>query len=602
MILILGGTTEGRIAAKVVDEAGKPFYYSTRGDVQKVETKNGIRVSGGLDVSQMSAFCSTNEVRLIVDAAHPFASLLHHAVTDVATSLSIPVVRYERIYPERSSDVVWCDDYADACERMEQDGVKKLLALTGVKTIGHLKTYWNTHECVFRVLDRDESVSIALDEGFPKDNLVFYTGGDDVEGLILSSGADAVLTKESGLSGGFAEKLCAARKTGARLYAVRRPDLNFMHVSACVNGPHGLRRQIERYVPGFYPLRTGFTTGACATAAAKAALMSLQGSCEVEEVGFNLPNGETMSMPISRCEWTSEWGRASVVKDAGDDPDVTDGIEIEAVVRYSDVPGIRFLQGEGVGVVTLPGLGLDVGEPAINPVPRKMIRNELSRLFGGGLEVTINVPGGRDVALRTFNSKVGVVGGISILGTSGIVSPFSRDSYLESIAREIDVCIAVGSDVLVLNSGAKSERAVKEVFPDLCPQSFVHYGNFIGESLSLAHAKGIMDVRLGIMIGKAVKLAEGHLNTHSHRVELDKDFICLLAADSGCSPDVVGAVSDIDMARNLWGLMSDSSDADKFFTYLLKSCLHHCRTVYPKGSLTVMLVDETNTVRYSVKG
>lgn len=602
MILILGGTTEGREAARVADDAGQPFYYSTRGDGQKVETKNGIRISGALDVAQMSAFCSANDVRLIVDAAHPFASLLHHTVADVATSLSIPVVRYERIYPERSSDVVWCDDYADACERMEQDGVGKLLALTGVKTIGRLKTFWNSHECVFRVLDRGESVSIALNEGFPKDNLVYYTGGDDVEALILSSGADAVLTKESGFSGGFIEKLCAARRTGTRLYAVRRPDLDYMHVSACVNGPHGLRRQIERHVPGFYSLRTGFTTGACATAAAKAALMSLRGGCEVAETDFTLPNGEMMSMPISRCEWALGWGKASVVKDAGDDPDVTDGIEIEAVVRYSAVPGIRFLQGEGVGVVTLPGLGVDVGEPAINPVPRKMICNELSRLYSGGLEVTINVPGGREIALRTFNGKVGVVGGISILGTSGIVRPFSLEAYLESIAREIDVCIAVGSDVLVLNSGAKSERAVKEVFSDLRPQSFVHYGNFIGDSLSLAHAKGMMDVRLGIMIGKAVKLAEGHLNTHSHHVELNKDFLCSLAADSGCSPDVVGAVSDISMARDLWGLLSDSTDADKFFTHLLESCLHYCRTAYPKGALTVMLVDENDTVRYSVRG
>ena len=154
MILVFGGTTEGRIAAKVVDEADKPFYYSTRGDGQKVDTKNGIRITGGFDAVAMSDFCSEHGVRLIVDAAHPFAEVLHRTVGEVSAKLGIPVIRYERIYPERTSNIVWLDSYADAVTRMEEDGVERLLALSGVKTISKLEPYWKKHDCMFRVLDR----------------------------------------------------------------------------------------------------------------------------------------------------------------------------------------------------------------------------------------------------------------------------------------------------------------------------------------------------------------------------------------------------------------------------------------------------------------
>lgn len=601
MILILGGTTEGRIAAEVVDEAGKPFFYSTCGKEQKLSTSNGVRITGGLDLYQMTEFCKANNVRLLVDAAHPFAESLHLTVTSAANKLNIPVVRFERVYPERSSDIVWCDSFADACLKMEQEGVRRLLALSGVKTISKLRPFWENHDCLFRVLNRTESVEMACAQGFPEENLLYYQNNDDDEEVILNSAADAILTKESGLSGGFLEKVDAARRLGVKVYAVKRPVLPHANSQTKCNGPHGLRRQIEMLLPGYYQLRTGFTTGSCATAASKAALIALLDQREVKEVDFSLPDGETMSMAVHSCLWTDEWARASVVKDAGDDPDVTDGLVVESLVSFADHSGIRFLQGEGVGRVTLPGLGVDVGEPAINPVPRSMIVSELRKISQRGFDVTLSVPRGREVALRTFNAKVGVVDGISILGTSGIVRPFSAEAYLESVAREIDVCKAVGSDVLVLNSGAKSESALRNVSVGVCPQSFVHYGNLVGDALALAHAKGISEVRLGLMIGKAVKLAEGHLNTHSHSVVLNRSFLANLAESLGCSSDVAKAIESMSFARDLWKVLP-LSDADKFFPALLRLCYSNVRRVFPEGKLVVMLVDENDSVPYSFEG
>lgn len=600
MILVLGGTTEGRIAAKVLDEAGKPFFYSTCGKEQKLSTSNGVRITGGLDLDQMTEFCKVNCVRLLVDAAHPFAESLHRTVTCAANELNIPVVRYERVYPERSSDIVWCDDFADACLKMEQGGVRRLLALSGVKTISKLKPFWENHDCLFRVLNRAESIDLACRQGFPKERLLYYQGSDDEEAVIRNSGADAILTKESGGSGGFEEKVDAARRLGVNVYAVKRPVFELANSKVCTcNGPHGLRRHIETLLPGFYQLRTGFTTGSCATAASKAAMIALLEQRAVTDVEFSLPNGEAMSMAIRSCVWSDECARASVVKDAGDDPDVTNGLVIESEVRLSDTPGVHFLHGDGVGRVTLPGLGVEVGEPAINPIPRKMIASELSKLYNGGIDVTISVPNGKDIASRTLNFKVGVVDGISILGTSGIVRPLSSDAYIESIAREIDVCKAVGANVLVLNSGAKSERAVKRVCGELCDQSFVHYGNFIGEALRLAYEKGIREVRLGLMIGKAVKLAEGHLDTHSHKVAMNKNFLCSIAKNAGCASSVCASIMSMPFARELWTLLP-KHDAGLFFPKLLEMCLLHCRKAYPHGKITLMLVSEDGALPYSL--
>lgn len=588
MILILGGTTEGRLAVKVADEAGSPYYYSTRGIQQEIACRNGIHLTGGMDVEAMTSFCIHHQIRLLVDAAHPFAVGLHQTVHETAIRLNLPVVRVERSYPERAADIVWCEDYEDAVRQLEKDRIHSLLSLTGVQTIGKLRGYWAKHPCWFRILKRDESLALARSQGFDEQRIVYYQAEDE-ESLLKRLTPQAILTKESGETGGFQQKIDAARMLGIPVYVVKRPSLpdSFMNVT----GEYGLRKQIEKWVPGFYPLRSGYTTGACATAASKAALLGLLRRDIPSLIPIRFPNGETLSLPVVDVQLGEESVSAIVVKDAGDDPDVTHGHRIVSTIRFSSHPGIHFLQGEGVGKVTLPGLGLEIGEPAINKVPRQMMEQELSALYQGGLDVTISVPDGRELAKRTFNPKLGIVDGISIIGTSGIVRPFSSEAFVEAIRREIEVAQALGCTHLVINSGAKSERYLKIEFPDLLPQAFVHFGNFIGETLRIADELHIPEVTMGIMIGKAVKLAEGFLDTHSKKVVMNKAFLKQLAIKSGCSQEALALIENLTLARELWEHLSEA-DASLFFTELLDNCYAHCRPLMSDGKLTILLIDE----------
>ena len=599
MLLIFGGTTEGRSAAAVCEEAGKPFFYATRGSEQAVELANGQRLTGAMDVPAILTFCREHAIRLIVDAAHPFAEQLHRNLLRVAEELKLPLVRYDRIYPPHTSDIIWCRDYDDAIARMEAEGIERLLALTGVQTIGRLRPFWQKHECWFRILDRDSSRAIAAREGFPKERLIeikderlkikdeaSQSSPSHLSSLIsnLSSPAllpDAIITKESGISGGFMEKVEAAKAAGLKIFAVERPPLNFNLSSLnsqLVNGPHGLRRAIEALLPDFFPLHTGLTTGTCATAAVVAATLQLLTGEQPSAVPVTLSNGETITVPVSFAD-----GNAFCVKDFSDDPDVTRGCRIMAKVAFAQPPasGIRFLQGEGVGRVTLPGLGIPVGEPAINPTPRRCITEAIRALTDAALDVTISVENGRELAERTFNSRVGVVDGISIIGTTGIVKPLSNDAFVESIGRELQVARAIGCDCIGLASGKKGEEALLSAEPTL---RVIHYGNFIGAALTRAYQLGFRRVVLGIMLGKAVKLAEGHLDTHSHKVLMNKAFLADVARQAGVS-DAEPILDGITMARELWALMPPA-----FFTRLQALCTEHCRTVFPDGELDIRII------------
>lgn len=596
MILIFGGTTEGRTAAETLDEAGQPFYYSTRGTLQEVTCRNMTRLTGNMDSEKIISFCREHDIRLIIDAAHPFAQQLHLNIFLAAKELTIKVVRLERIYPELSEEIIWCDDFEDAVARMKQDGIEKLLALTGTQTITKLQGFWKEHDCIFRVLERSESVDIAIKAGFPKEKLIFYQPEEDESLLFKQLSPQAIITKESGSSGGFIEKIEAALKNGIKIYVVRRPPLPEGFIT--VNGKYGLRRAVELNVPGFYALRSGFTTGTCATAAAKAALLALTEECFEEKTEVTLPDGERVVLPIYKVEKTDEnTATASVIKDAGDDPDVTHGHQIVATVSFSDSPGIHFLQGKGVGKVTLPGLGLAVGEPAINSTPRKMIVNELSLLYGGGLDVTISVPEGETLALKTFNPKLGIIGGISIIGTSGIVKPFSSEAFVDAIRKEVEVAYAINAERLVINSGAKSEKFVRSLYPNLPPQAFVHYGNFIGETLKIAAETGFQKVSMGIMIGKAVKLAEGHLDTHSKKVIMNKDFLKEIAIQCSCSDETLALIEQMTLAHELWGI-PNKKDKEILFNKLVQLCHIHCTPLFPKGELAILLINETGEISY----
>lgn len=564
-MLIFGGTTEGRLAVDVCEQAGKSFYYSTKGDKQDVEMHNGVRLTGVMSADDIRRFCREHDIRCIIDAAHPFAENLHKEIAKTC----IPVIRIVRPAEEHIDGITYCDDYDDAIAKMNAAGVNHLLALSGANTISKLKPFWSQHHTTFRILNREESLSIAQKNGLSSENIIFYNNSlqlptiKDEMVVMQNNGCDAIITKESGSNGGYEAKVETALRLGVKVFVVKAPPI--VGHPLIVTGRHTLRSAIERLVPDFFPLKTGLTTGACATAAVKAALLSLLYNELPEEVSFALPDGEMLTMPVE-C---NERGMATVVKPDNDDPDVTKGCRISACVKPNNTGDIRFLQGDGVGRVTLPGLGIPVGEPAINPTPRRMIINEIRALSDGGFDVKISVENGREIAMRTFNNKVGVVDGISIIGTSGIVHPLSNEAFIQSIHREMQVAKAVGCHEVVLVSGMKSERRLRASLPE-GHRRYIHYGNFIGEALKAAQQMGFTRVVIGIMIGKAVKLAAGCLDTHSHKVAIDRDFLCSLA------PDYAEQIEDIAMARQLWDFMPPS-----FFERLRGECLKHCKAVFP---------------------
>lgn len=620
MILILGGTTEGRVAVRVADEAAATYYYSTKGTLQSIECAHGIRLTGAMNAEEMECFCRDHAIKLLIDAAHPFAQVLHQTIEKVSKCLQIPVIRYERRYPPRDEDLIWCDSYADAIHQMENKGIQRLLALSGVNTLVPLRPYWRSHTTWFRILEREESLSLAEKQGFPQERLVFYREGEDELKLLEQLHPDAILTKESGFSGYFTDKVNAARQFGIPVFVVKRPALPETFYR--VYGEDGLRKQIERLLPEFFPLKSGYTTGACATAAAKAALLALLSRKEQTESQITLPSGEQITLPVAYTEWAGCSATCTVIKESGDDPDVTNHSRIRVTVQLSldasgcakpmaqeeycqetesdDTGRVIFQAGEGVGTVTLPGLGLKVGGPAINATPRKMIRQELIPLLPSPDSVaivTVSVPGGEELAKRTFNPKLGIIGGISIIGTSGIVRPFSSDAFIASIRKEASVAKAIGCETLVINSGAKSERYLRSLYASLPPQSFVHYGNFIGETLKIAADLGFKQVILGIMIGKAVKLAEGFLDTHSKKVVMNKGFLQDVAKEAKCEEATVDAINRITLARELWELLAEK-EQNRFFPLLLQKCKSYCAPILPDGELTLLLISEEGKVLY----
>lgn len=280
-------------------------------------------------------------------------------------------------------------------------------------------------------------------------------------------------------------------------------------------------------------LRIGYTTGACAAAAAKAAALALIGRRQVEEVRLLLPNGMKADFKIERCLFDKDRAICSVIKDAGDDPDVTDGVEVFAQVEWSKL-GISIEGGEGVGRVTKPGLEVPVGEAAINPVPRRMIAQAVEEVLGpgAGARVEISVPRGEELARKTLNPHLGIVGGISILGTTGIVIPYSEEAYKACISLGLNVALACGRREVVLTTGRRSERFAQARF-DLPEECFVQMGDFVGYALRECAEKGFRKAVIWGMIGKLSKLAKGVFYTHSSASEVDLDFLAEVAKECG---------------------------------------------------------------------
>jgi cobalt-precorrin-5B (C1)-methyltransferase len=288
-----------------------------------------------------------------------------------------------------------------------------------------------------------------------------------------------------------------------------------------------------------HALRTGFSTGACSAAAAKAAVAALSGT-RLSTVNIPFPSGDrhTFTVHSLRCEEGS--ATAVVVKDAGDDPDVTHGAHLTVTVAWRSDGEVVLHGGEGVGVVTRAGLGLPLGQPAINPVPRQMITDAVLEASGGrGVDVTISVPGGERMARKTTNRRLGIEGGISILGTTGIVRPFSTASWRASVEQAVAVMAAQEVPTLVLATGGRTERAAMRLLPHLPPVAFVEVGDFTGAALRRAVEHRLTGVVFVGMIGKLTKLASGVLMTHYTRSKVDTVLLAeITAAHGGCPEDI----------------------------------------------------------------
>ena len=329
-------------------------------------------------------------------------------------------------------------------------------------------------------------------------------------------------------------------------------------------------------------MRTGFTTGSCATAAALAATRALLGGRPVESVTIHLPAGIDATFAIERCAIENGYVRCSVIKDAGDDPDVTHLAEIAATVSRSDRTGIELRGGTGVGVVTLPGLGLEVGGPAINPVPRRMILEAVQSAAGEwlarhGLVVEISVPKGEQLAKRTLNARLGILGGISILGTTGIVRPFSTAAYRASVEQGIDVAVTNGQRRIVLSTGSRSERFAQSALGGLeLPEiAFVEMGEFTGFALKHCLKRKVRRVHLSGMVGKFSKVAQGHFMTHVAGNQVDPVFLAGLAANGGASPSVQREMAVATTARRVQEL-AQAAGLSGFFEQLARATAQSC--------------------------
>jgi len=307
---------------------------------------------------------------------------------------------------------------------------------------------------------------------------------------------------------------------------------------------------------GLQSLRSGYTTGACATATAAAAVRALVTGQPVTQITIDLPAKKGVTFEMVRCEMEPGRVTCGTIKDAGDDPDVTHGAEIRATVEWTAGPGLELAAGPGVGTVTKPGLPVEVGLPAINPVPRRMITGAVqaeagAALTGRGLRVTISVPNGEALAQETLNPRLGVIGGISILGTTGIVKPFSQSAYRASIYVELKVAARNDIKRAVLTTGNRSEEYTRQRHPDWPDLGYVQVGDHMDYGLKQARRLGFAEVVIAGMVGKISKLAQGRMQTHISRGGVDLGFLAEVAAEMGADEALQAQIRGANTARHV---------------------------------------------------
>jgi cobalt-precorrin-5B (C1)-methyltransferase len=313
-------------------------------------------------------------------------------------------------------------------------------------------------------------------------------------------------------------------------------------------------------------LRTGFSTGTAAAGAVTAALLALAGREAPASIEVPLPGGGVLMVPLHQQRLAGSVGEGRIIKNAGDDPDVTHGAQIGArlwLLNGSAPDGeIRWARGEGVGLVTKPGLPIPPGEPAINPVPRKMMRQVINHwwpnLFPGRalrLEVEVFVPQGEELARQTLNPRLGILGGISILGTTGLVKPYSHQAYRATIATALKVARAAGLDRVVFSTGGKSEALAQTLLPGLPEEALVQVGDYVHFAIRLAGRLGFQKIIVAAFLGKALKIAQGLGHTHASRGEVDLNLLARWTQDLTGNAALAAAVTQANTARGALELL-----------------------------------------------
>jgi len=352
------------------------------------------------------------------------------------------------------------------------------------------------------------------------------------------------------------------------------------------------------------PLRSGFTTGACATATSLAAATLLLDqrfdNNTISNINIELPSGKSTNFELHFCQKTQvDVASCATIKDAGDDPDVTHQAEIIATVKLLPKAGVVFKAGSGVGTVSKRGLAIPVGEPAINPVPRKMIQAHLHRLanrlaYSGGFAVTISISDGEELAKKTMNGRLGIVGGLSILGTTGIVKPFSCSAYIASIHQGMDVAKANGIKHIAACTGSSSERAIQTLYP-MSDMARIEMGDYVGAVFK--HAKKVHFTKISFIggFGKLSKLANGHINLHSQKSNIDFEQFAEIAAELGASRELQAQLRTANTSAEVLSLCAEQGIgiANKICTLALRqiqsrltSCPHiECIAIDKSGNI-----------------
>ena len=339
-------------------------------------------------------------------------------------------------------------------------------------------------------------------------------------------------------------------------------------------------------------LREGFSTGSCMTGgAAAAALWLTTGTCP-EVVEVETPIGRTLYLDVI----PKEKGVCGIVKDAGDDPDVTNGSEVITKVELLPEDGtITFVGGDGIGTVTEEGLKLPVGEPAINPVPRQMTERALRKIIGDrGAVVTVSIPGGEELAKKTFNPRLGVLGGLSVLGTTGIVRPMSEEAMKDSLLVELDMYARQGHHAILFVLGTTGENALKAQYGEF--RCILQVSNYIGFMIEEAVERGFTDILIGGFVGKLVKVASGTMNTHSHVADGRLETICTHAALHGASRDVIEKIYSCVTTKAAMKIVEEEGLTDIWKDMAERASAHCRKTAHGMARVGVVFLDAENRV------